>query len=704
MSSLFGPTSNASRDAVDDLEVKESNWINQAFFKPKQGLSGITASRRLGGAGNQAYGPRSLRNSFNFYDTTLGGNKSINPPPQYTRYADPKDIPIISKSAGMGRYYKEAIFQNQQRLSCCAGIPEYNPLSRYFINFIDLDHAMMVNKGRLPLAYKAGYATGFLFTLPFQAVFGIASFVNRVIKFISNVPYSKYYYLKPQSTNYWNSVSLLFNKLAVDMGALRGVTPADLVIGEDEVRVKEDAKSNLGVIASRFPDVLRPVGDTGDSEFIIDVKSVSSRAQRMANLFESRIDYLIQNIDPNALDPTEDLITQLRALQNSGQITPNENSPGIEPEFLDMPSYMEAYSQSGIYRFSDLPAENVAQGVDNQGRSLGLEATDAANANSTNNTTRDFVSKQPTDDTLGNYLLAELREGSLFSTFDVEYTGPTTVSVSNSVKEAAIKSALNGASSAASDLRVNTAGGNVGDNIFTNAAESMLGTVRDFIAGNADSVGLGITGSLLGLAKAQIPNVYDDSSVTLPSHTYKIRLATPYGNRFSILTRIYMPLCMIMALAFPRSTGKNSYGPPFLVHAHSQGIQDTKLGIVTDLSMEIGTSNIGRTPEKLPTAIDVSITISSLDDTMSIPIMDSLADSVMSFSPFDEDTPLTDFLTTLASTPLQDQYYMANRVARAWNTQQANWASFTSPSYWMQEAAATGIGQLISAMQKVGDI
>lgn len=653
---------------TDKAAVREEKWISQAFFK-----------RRGGGAGNQA-SQFSSKQSLNFYDTTLGGNKSMNPPPQFTRFADPKEPSISPLSKGMGGYYTRAIFNNRQRVSLQAGIPAYNPISRFFANFYDYNLGALVRNGEVSTAYNAGYVLGTLFTLPFQAFFGANRLLDRVGTMLSGNPYSKFYYLDPKMPIYWNSVLLLFNKLAVETGALAGATTDNIRVADNSVEFHDQGSNNLGLLSSMLPDVLREASGGGH---YIDVKSVSSRSQRMADAFNRKVNELA-----NSVDSFDEFKVKLSELQdqklNDGTFTKKPKNP-------DMLSYFKDYAATGVGGTAapvpQVDAEGKPLPVGEQGENI-----------------RTGAFPDYDDATFSDYLNAELKEGSLFVTFDVDYTGPSSASFNNSTKAAPIKEAANAASSSARDIFVNFGGGNLTDNAIGNAVESVMSGVVNMFLGAADSVGLGGIGALAGAAYMEMPDIYDDSSAELPKNTYTMRLATPYGNKYSILTRVFMPLCCLMAMALPRRTGKNSYGAPFIVREHCQGFADTKLGIIDNLSIEIGTGNIGRSVDGLPTAIDVTFSVQNLDSIMSVPVADSLTSEVFNFSPFDEDTAVGDFLTCLAGTSLADQFYMANRVRRAWDLQQMNFEQFTSPSFFAQWAGSTGLGSLVSAFQKVGDI
>lgn len=653
---------------TEDKEVTNSRWIRQAFFK-----------RNLGGAGANS---SVLGNSLNYYDTTLGGNRSINPPPQYTRFSDAKLKSIAPECKGMGNYYKEAHDDNAQRISLQFGIPEYNSLSSVMANFYDRGAANLANYGNSGkgLFYTAGKALGVVFTLPLQAFYGLNYVYNRLSSVITGDPYSKFYYLNPTMALYWNAVAVMFNKIAVDMGVIDNVETSDVAAG---------VSTTINDYQGLLPDVIRTKGD--GNRAIIDVKALSSRSQRLANSFNQKImdiDKQIANSGVTGEEAAAAFKSQVKAMSNSGNLRAERS------QYSDMPSYVEGFLKSPIG-----DGENIQDIVPE------LNDDGSAKINpDTGNLVSEGRSVRNRFEEMAKYLQGDLREGSAFVTFNVEKTGPIAHSFSNSTKAAPLKEAANAISQNSRDLTVNLAGGNLTDNAIGNAFESIIGGVKDLVGGALDSVGLQGLGAIAGGALMDMPDVYEDSNADLNQTTYKMRLATPYGNKFSILTRVYFPLCCILAGVFPRSTGKGSYTQPFLCRLHSQGFEEVKLGIMKDVQIELGTSNIGRNIDNLPTAVDVSFTVESMDKMVHMPITDSILDSVTGFSAFDEDTVFSDFLGTLAGTSLQDQYYASNRLSRATKKTIADWDSFASPAYFSQWFASTMPGKTISAFLAVGEI
>ena len=121
-------------------KIKDNEWLRQSFIFDTRGISQKTSElfkeiSTFTTASNK------------FTDTTLGGNFCINPPPQFTRYADPKIIPLTKASKGQGRYYSEAIDDNGQRVTMRFGLPEFNSMDRFFTSFLDPGMAALARRG-----------------------------------------------------------------------------------------------------------------------------------------------------------------------------------------------------------------------------------------------------------------------------------------------------------------------------------------------------------------------------------------------------------------------------------------------------------------------------------------------------------------------------------------------------------------------------
>ncbi|UKZ10973.1 hypothetical protein CZP2022_250 [Vibrio phage C-ZP2022] len=665
---------------------RDTAWVRQAFFK-RGGNRGY-AGKALGGAGTNS---ADINSSYNFYDTTLGGNRVLNPPPQFCRWSDPKVNTIASGCRSMGQGYKEAIDDNAQRISLQFGIPKYNSMTSFMSNFYSPAAAAMAKYGTVngSVFHSIGYTAGVLFTLPLQTFFGINHLVNRISAAISGNPYSKFYYMQPTMALYWNAVALMFNKLAVDMGVMDPVAADEIKDGK--IALGGQAPSKVDELQRLLPDVF--LGGGGENESgsaYIDVKAIASRSQRMANQFNEALYELENGISTTGEQAREQYVN---GLKNLGR----ENALSNERPQTHTQSMNEYTGYFGTDNLNNVEAENQQALQAAKDRNTGAVAQDGGPA----------VEKEQKVwndlDSLWKYMKADLQEGSAFVSFHVDKTGPISHSFSNTTKEAPLKETANGVAQQARDIQISMFGGNIGDNVVFNAMESTVGAIKDLVAGAVSSIGIGLEGALSG-AMMDMSDVYDNSSAEIASQDYSMTFATPYGNKFSILTRVYLPLCCILAGVLPRRSGKNSYVQPFLCRLHSQAFEDIRLGIISSVNIELGTSNIGRQINQLPTAIKVTMTVENMDKMMSVPLSDSVLDSITSFSAFDEDTTLTDFLGSLAGVSMYDQYFAVPRLKRAWKKTVADWNTFASPTYFSQWFAGTIPGKTVSAFLKAGDI
>lgn len=681
---------------TESTTPKDSAWVKQAFFR-RPTSDQVKNSTYLGGAGSNS---TDMLSSLNFYDTTLGGNRSINPKPQFCRFSDPKINTISKTCKSMGLGYAEAVDANAQRISLQFGIPKTNSMTAFLANYYDSDMGSLVKYGTgSPIFYKIGQTIGALFTLPLQTFYGLNYIYNRISSTMSGNPYSKYYYLEPTMPLYWNSVSLMFNKIMADMGIADSFNGYDT---KDKENVGDVAQKNI--LDSKFmermgqllPDVLRSGFSDG---YTLDVKSIASRSQRMANEYTEAL-MAIENEQANR-SREEGLKAMQASLQNMVKGQTLKEPPPIYPNrtYLDE-LYQNSFTGSGkesnkdkLIRTTDDKDDPLKVSVSETVREQTAEAEAGERS-----IFKDWAN-------FADFIRADLQEGSAFVTFDVDKSGPVSHSFTNSSKAPPMVEAANSAADAAREMSYTFFQGNIGDNVVLDTVESVVTGVKNLLTGAVDKIGIsGLSTGLAAGAKMTMSDVYDDSTAELNGTQYSMTLATPYGNRYSILTRVYLPLCCILAGALPRQTGKNSYDSPFLVRLHSQGFEEIKLGMISSLSLEIASSNIGRSVDKLPTAIKVNFTVEPMDKTLTMPLTDSIARDAFSFSAFDEDTTYSDFLTALSGLDLTSQYFMTKRVKRAWRKSLATWNTMFSPAYFSQWFSGKLPGKMVSAVLKYGDI
>jgi hypothetical protein len=665
-------------DKLTGAVTSDSQWIRQAFFIP-----GTTSKA---GYKNNKYrdiklkGQRFTSAELKYTDTTPGGNFAMNPKPQFTRWCDPKEPGLARSSRGQGEYYSSAIDDNAQRIHMQFGVPEYNSLTAFYTNFYNVGIGRLTNTGDASsISFLAGRILGYALTLPFQVVIGVTNFVTRLWNFANDIPYSKYYYLKPTMPLYWNTVNMLVNKMGVNLGIIEGPSSDDISLtktGDDNATQFNYSnglsQSEVNALNKLLPDILR--GNGG-----IDVFAVSTRAQRLAAAHHKKLKSIGEQTLGQGQEAYREAIIDY--------IT-REKLPTPRPVIAgDLPSYLNTFYKGGTIgnnpNATD-PAAPIESYEDDKGAALGVS--------------KELIANGYDDASMLDYFNAELQDGAAFVTFQVENEGSVGESFNNSTRTSDVADALNGASSGARALNFNLAGGNVGDNVILNTIEGFIGGIKDFTQGLASSVGLGGLSALGGAAFVDVPEFWENATADLPTASYTIKLGSPYGNKLSLLLNVFLPLAMLLAGALPRTTGKNSYTSPFLCRLHSTGRNIIKTGIIESLSITRGTSNVGWSVDQLPTEIEVNLTIKNLSSIMHVPVGElSGPVDLASLSMLDEDTALTDYMAAITGVSLYDQYYFMPKLRLAWANQMADFKSWASPSQFASAFSGTSTGRLMSA-------
>lgn len=672
------------------IRIKDTVWIQQSFILPQSALDEVDKRRRI--LTNAAY---------KFTDTTLGGNFAINAPPQFTRYADIRvggsqeyshgatngsttkggvkwafstgrfmaegDNPrrkFTTPSAGMGRYYSEAIDDWGQDLVMRFGVPEYNSLTQFFGNFYSTDAAMISQTGRTRGVFATlGRAAGFLLSLPLQPII----LGGQLVRFLANWPSSKYYYMKPTMYPYWQAVNTLVNGIAVNMGVIpMALTEAQRSSMNLDSNFLANQQEMLKEYAQVLPDIFLNTSDAnGPTPGGLDVYKIANRAQRIANTFNAEV---IQKLDSGSLsDPSargvaSALFTAMNELRQDlfmGGGLKRVPSQGID-------EYRRIYLESG--RNSPDDQKNYinldgtttppggddsstpsAPGIDSNGNPTGTStanpalSSDNIDSSSLNQVevesagpggNRDWYNtggvKDAGPDTpngyqpsswlgsLGPMFEAERRDGAQFVTFRVGYSGTTSESFASSVEESQISQKFNSTSSSARSARFDWANG--ADLKSIPGVGAVVGAVKDFVAGTLEGVHMSGLLALAGNAFVDIPKTWNGSSANLPSASYTIKLRSPYGTKMSRLMNLYVPLGMLLAAALPLSTGKRSYTSPFICEAFCRGRHAIRLGMITDMSITRGSGNLGWNQDGDALGIDVSFTITDMSTIMHMPI------------------------------------------------------------------------------------
>lgn len=677
-------------------KLSDSAWVTNSFMLPKFAV--------------EALSKRHLSTAFDKYtDTTLGGNFAINPPPQFTRTADIKnrgpfngmggyvdgafanelrETDNLPYSRGMGRKYSEMIDDNSQLIHMRFGVPQYNSLTSFFSGFYNPTASSLARTGRSPgFFYKLGRVTGFVVTLPLQPLV----LAGRIYNFLTGRPPSKYYFLKPTMPLYWNAVNAMANGIAINMGIIPRVLVSksnheggnnrlDAMEGSDadndytnsEIvelgEIPQYTDQDIKRFHEMMPDIFKSRGG-------IDVYAVANRAQRVHDAVQERMEQHLSSA--NSFDDFSRLANSF-IKEAISTVTPPVAGAAFEVAsgLTGINAYLEAWETQGRNASAPIPTDK-----DSEDSSTITE--DVSKATGEGGWWSQFAS----------FSRAQLRDGGQFVTFRVNHTGTSSESFSSSVGESDIANKINSTSAQARSVRFNFAEGNIAGGAIGDMINGVMRGVKSFADGLTDSIGMSGIMAIFGNAYVDIPKVWQDSSVTLPTMSYEIELRTPYGNKMSRFMNLYVPLTMLLASALPRSSGKHSYTAPFLVELYDKGRAQTRLGLIDSMTITRGVGNLGWTREHEPLGINVSFTVVDLSSIMHMPL--NPAPGI-----FDEHTSYSDYLATLGSLSLRDQIYAFNKLRLNITRSVVKWEDRLSPAKWAMDVANTPPGRILSALAR----
>lgn len=672
-------------DEVPTLPITDAQWARQAFIignpRNEDDNSGKGFLDEIG-IQNRYFNSAYLK----WTDSSLGGNICINPFPQFTRYADIREpglranaqqvtLEMAQGDIGMGNYYSEALDDNMQVVHMRFGVPSYNSLFQFFTGFYNSSASVLARTGRfddtiIDTVLKAGASVVGLAILPLAIVPIAIGFIGHAARFFMRWPASKFYYSKPAMPVYWTAVTNMMNQISVN----KGVTFSSPSKQQETVIGKSKAfnSAEQTVLHKLFPDAITKNGD-------IDVKAIASRSKRL----QMRQDYALNKILTEG--GTQSWYGKVKTLvkDQNGGVT-NTDGPKDTGEFA-----LENY----IQRFLDIPVMSRITSIFNGQSESDLKAIDNEEDPSIKDTP---FSENGNTDGVADHFLANLADGSDWVSFRVNSTGPATDSFSSSTGKSSLAEKINTVSSSARDMRINFAQGNVDPAGITSMISSGISSV---ISGAASLLQISGLAAVAGNAFVDIPDHWTESTASLNKSSYSFTLICPYGNIISQVMYLHMPLCCLLAGALPLATGKQSHTSPFLVELFDRGRRTTRLGLITEVTITRGTSNLGFNNDDHPLALDVSFTVTDLSSVVAMPILPGFSLNIAE-GLFDPDSMYTDYLLTLSSVGLRDLNDRWPVFQYQWARAKANFNSLNSPSnIGMNLAALPGINMLSGLMR-----
>lgn len=655
-------------EVLSDASV--SSWVRSAFLLPPDSFdASVDKFRKL---------PSGL---FKFGDTTLGGNKAINPLPQFTGFADLNEeryvddpttkYSFLGATSGMGRDYSERFDDTQVIMHMRFGIPTHNSATRFFGNFYDPTAAQLANKGRSnQIARSIGRIIGTVATFRILPYILIA----QTLRFLADMPSTKFYYLKPAMHIYNDARSSILNSLMSNMGNVAGMANSERTEGYSEQEAFGD--DDKAAYRKLLPDIYNSNGS-------IDIYNVTTRYQRLANKRHE----LLQK----SLDESKTADEAIQAVSRVYKETGHPNDPVIT-EGRDMETYISDWFSLDAYKpvsqketedpnSSEEYAEKAQTNIANQ---------PAEKASDLYGEDEGWWSKFATS------LEAESNDGGQFVSFRIDKPGSTSFSANSTVKESAMASTLNNMSSGSKDLRFNLSDGQLIGGPLGDAIGAITSSIGALITGAAESVGVSGLAALMGNALVDIPKYWEETITNAPKLSAKMECRAWSSDSVTRLQNLFIPVISVMAGAIPRSTGYQSYTGPFICEYYCKGRAQSRLGIIDSFTMTLGTGNIGYTKDSEPLGIDIEFTLLDLTSITHMPLtagfnpLDTLIPGQISKYLLSDENQFTDLMAIMGSLDLVDQIYTTKRLKKNFHKTMLDFQQWRSPAKWASSASNAG--------------
>lgn len=651
-------------------------------------------------------------------DTSIGGNYAINTPYQFTSFADIPAQQLAPVGFGMGRFYSEVIDDNRHDIHMRFGIQEFNSFAGFFLRWFDYSSAKIARTGRAPgFLYSLGNIIG----LGLGWIMPMSLIAAHTLQFALATDSQAFWNIRPMMHLYWKMVNQLAQTVAANMALSVDLNEDEFKKYASKLKTSEvknlsdrdtsgvynpitEKMSSMDTLTELMPDIWRKTTNFGNSgqSFTLDVMAVATRAQRYFNLFhsnlEKRLSDQLASKNLNDLYQVSDVMVESAFADLSAKRNDFEKPNKIGDKGGTLDNYLKA--------FYDLHQGKTE--LNANGRSDDLMAYE-----NNSNAPRDETAIDPDsrygyyggegggkpDDGIFSHMLAELYNGSGWVTFRVNGKGSVNESFSNSEGESAIAGAINTAAKTKETLRFNMAGGN----IFGAGVKAALDGAQDVLMGVAKQFGLeGLIGGLFSGSNVDIAKTWSDSSYTPAKLSYTLPLNTPYGHPVCVYQDLYLPLFCLLAGTAAISHGPAAYGSPLYVELYDKGRCQIKRGLIGDLNITRGTGNVPWSPiTGLPTAIDISFSVTDLSAALHIPIntetsiLDLLSPgSLVKKVLIGPDGALDDYMSVLSSLGVHDQIYNSRKVKRNLMTVMRQWQTTFSAANFATWVGNSAVGEM----------
>lgn len=632
--------------------VLDSDWIGQAFLVNPLDLDALDKV-------NRTWSTADLK----FTDSSLGGNIAINPVPQPSRLTDPrirnrrrggKRVTLAYDiNVGMGPWYSETIDDNADILQLQFGVKEFNSLVTFWSRSVDYATSVIVNTGRSPIAYTAGnwVGTAAVF-MAFPVVTALVYGVKALTQLMSSDKSFAYYYMKPDMVAFWQTANIIATTFCLEAGILAPAFMNDSSVADKigvPVQIDQD---DLNEIKKMMPNMFTKNNN-------IDLMFLAGRAQSLANaqlrierrMFDEGIlsnkdfiGYVRENTSKREkASAGEGVISALNDILSLSYLPENVYKEAKEIQTVDEIAKVSQEQGAAAYGYSDPyvtktdSAGSPTTGLDN----VTNETKEGYKASITQDI-KDFFSATAIS------FDAAVRGGGAYLNLKVDHVGSFTDSADNSITSIPAEDAVKQLSASAKSVSYSFSGGNIAGGI-----DKALGYFKDFAVGALDGVTFGLASAIPALSGGgfiDIPKMWDDSTFTSPTTSFTVPLLSPSADTISKLMYEWIPLAAVMAGSFPRAIGNSSYSSPFLCSAFMKGKLKIDLGMITAISIQRSTANLGYDKQGRALGIDLTFTVSDFSNKMTAPVNNSAISTF--FSSFDDSSAINRYISTIAARDL----------------------------------------------------
>lgn len=658
---LFKNNRDASRKYDDEIYFTDAAWVSDRFMVNSLDLDEPYNTNRFNTLVNKK-----------ITDTSLGGSVSINCFPQFTRYSDPRskgallnrnDVKVndLSGNIGMGRYYGEAIDDNATDVYFEFGVREFNNILYYLISAVDYKKAVIANTGRNPLFYDAGYVFGLgaLF-LAFPLITIGLLVAKTVFNVATNVLASPgkfdHYYLKPTMFLYWSTVNSLVTMMSTELGILSPIFLDDKADPDKVGQPMTIHNDDLDAMREIMPGLIT----TGNA---INVQAMVCKTQMLhskmiAQKLKAATTLETAHLDENGTLPLEKLTND----------TPNDLWQKLKGKVDKDENYKSKKKTNDLGKLIDELKTDASMTLD---KLFGSSDDGTYDRKAREQDSDSWLSKA------WETQKAVVNEGARFAVFRVDHLSSTSESFSNSTTETSIGSTVNSLGSKWREMEFNLGGGEIPG--VKAAADALL----SFAVGALDGVTLGVSNAVAGFlsgATIETNKRWDKSNASFPSLNFSMDLVSPSAHPLAQLRNIYIPLASILAGVLPLATGPKSHTSPFLCNMFVRGRQRISLGMITNVNITRGTSNLPFNKQKRPLAVKVTFTVTDFSEVVSAPIVDDLLSSgnVM----FDDESGISRYIQSLCGRDLYSTVHVLDKAKIKISRGLQEASVMMTPEYW----------------------